>query len=196
MPQTVFTASPEQIQSLILGQPGTVLSFWLAPPEEVTSGSGIQVDLMRGPTGGVGMGISRAELPHSVWPCASEAGPFIVRNLVPGGTAQQCGQIQIGDLLHSVNGVSVHNASFEEVNALVLGEPGLSVSLNLYSPPTQERSQILACASRLSAASRMSVPPETRLKTEPPPPPPALIVAKLTRGPSGAVGIDFRRWAT
>ena len=53
-PQTVSTATPEQIQGLILGQPGTELRFWLSPPAEVTGGRAMQVDLMRGPTGGVG----------------------------------------------------------------------------------------------------------------------------------------------
>ena len=192
-PQTVSTATPEQIQSLILGQPGTELRFWLSPPAEVTGGRAMQVDLMRGPTGGVGIGISRAQLPQSVWPVASEPGPFVVRHLVSGGTAEQCGQIQEGDLLHSINGVSVSNMTLEQAKPLILGQPGTLLSLNLYSPSSRERSQILTNAGGAPAASRMSVAPESKPAQQQQQEPP-LTAVELTRGPTGGVGVDLARW--
>ena len=165
---------------------------------KVTKGRAMQVDLMRGPTGGVGIGISRAQLPQCVWPVASEPGPLVVCSLVSGGTAEQCGQIREGDLLHSINGVSVSNMSLEQAKPLILGQPGTLLSLNLYSPSSQERSQILTNVGGAPAASRMSVAPESKpaqqqqqqqQQQQPP-----VTVVELTRGPTGGVGVDLARW--
>ena len=114
-----------------------------------------QLNLIRGPTGGVGLGISRAE----------RSGPFVVRQLVPGGSVEQSKRVQVGDQLHEVGGVSVHDKSLDEVKVLILGQPGTALSLKYYSPTPDERAQIMANVN--GEANRMSVAPETRMSPAP-----------------------------
>ena len=107
-----------------------------------------QLNLMRGPTGGVGLGISRAE----------RSGPFVVRQLVPGSAVEQSKRMQMGDQLHEVSGVSVHDQSLDQVKALILGQPGTVLSLKYYSPTPEERAEIMARengeAARMSAGAQ------------------------------------------
>ena len=87
------------------------------------------VHLIRAPKGGVGIGFIKA---------GNESGPFIIWQVAPTGPAKASGQVHDGDLLHAVNGVSVHDATPADVTKLIVGQPGTSLRLTLSRPTQQE----------------------------------------------------------
>jgi C-terminal processing protease CtpA/Prc len=59
---------------------------------------------------------------------------IVINELLPGGPAANCGQIQIGDILIAVDGKKVQGVTVEEVKKLVLGPEGTTASLTLIRP--------------------------------------------------------------
>jgi len=59
---------------------------------------------------------------------------YRVSGLVKSGAAEACGQIAIGDVLHSVDGVNIFNSSLDMVKNLVQGPPGSRVVLSFLRP--------------------------------------------------------------
>ena len=122
-----------------------------------------ELNLIRGPTGGVGLGISRA----------ARSGPFVVRQLVPGSAVEQSNRMQMGDHLHEVSGVSVHDKGLDQVKALILGQPGTLLSLKYYSPTPEERAKIMAIengeAACVSAGAQRPAPQAAQAQEAPSP---------------------------
>jgi hypothetical protein len=68
----------------------------------------------------------------------ASAGPYLLHNISPEGTAYQSGLLHVGDLLYKVNEVSVLDLTAEQVTALILGEPSSPINLTIstqYSTP-------------------------------------------------------------
>lgn len=123
--------SAADITSLIVGAPGSSVVLAIAPPSQAA------VSVVRGPTGGIGMGFSRetqqvsrpSGLGAVVETVARTSGPYVIRQFVAGSPSESCGELKVGDLLHAVNGVSVYDLGVEQVKALIIGTPGTQVSL-------------------------------------------------------------------
>lgn len=61
-----------------------------------------------------------------------------VKNIVQGGPTEQCGLVQVGDALCSVNGVLVYGAPLCELGKHVLGPAGSIVKLSFERHSTSE----------------------------------------------------------
>eukprot|EP00288_Rhodomonas_lens_P002600 CAMPEP_0177720744 /NCGR_PEP_ID=MMETSP0484_2-20121128/16778_1 /TAXON_ID=354590 /ORGANISM="Rhodomonas lens, Strain RHODO" /LENGTH=228 /DNA_ID=CAMNT_0019233005 /DNA_START=210 /DNA_END=892 /DNA_ORIENTATION=+ len=59
----------------------------------------------------------------------SPEGLLVVKEIVGGSSADDCGMIQPGDILSKVDETKVAKASIADVSSLVLGEPGQMVKL-------------------------------------------------------------------
>lgn len=59
---------------------------------------------------------------------------FFVKQLVAGGSAAKCGQIQHNDVLVAVEGTKVQGMTIEQVQDLILGPEGTTVALALLKP--------------------------------------------------------------
>ena len=69
---------------------------------------------------GVGLGLTQ-----------STDGRFLASKMVPGGSAERCGEIRVGDELVSVNGASVEGLTLKQVVTLIKGLPSTKVVLGL-----------------------------------------------------------------
>jgi len=58
---------------------------------------------------------------------------FIIKELLPGGAAAECGLITVGDRLVSVDGRKVHGLPLQQVQALIRGPPATTVTLTAVS---------------------------------------------------------------
>ena len=67
--------------------------------------------------------------------------------------------MQMGDHLHEVSGVSVHDKGLDQVKALILGQPGTLLSLKYYSPTPEERAKIMASVLGERLRRFKSIPP-------------------------------------
>ncbi len=58
-------------------------------------------------------------------------GYFRVKRLLDGGAAKRSGEVEVGDMLLDVGGVSVFERSVEQLSALVLGPRGSTAEVGL-----------------------------------------------------------------
>lgn len=59
----------------------------------------------------------------------SEDGSLVVSQLVPGGAAEETGQVAVGDVLYEVEGENVYRADKQKIASKVLGPEGTMVRL-------------------------------------------------------------------
>ena len=123
----------QRLQKLRQRKTEKLLQGNTSPPEGAKGNDDIidqfHVHLIRAPKGGVGIGFIKA---------GNDSGPFIIWQVAPTGPAKASGQVHDGDLLHAVNGVSVHDATPADVTKLIVGQPGTSLRLTLSRPTQQE----------------------------------------------------------
>jgi atrophin-1 interacting protein 3 (BAI1-associated protein 1) len=55
--------------------------------------------------------------------------------LTPGGPADRCGQLQVGDQILAVNGVDISAMQHHEVVAIIRSSPDLRLVLTVANPP-------------------------------------------------------------
>jgi hypothetical protein len=68
-------------------------------------------------------------------------GPYMITETFRNSPALRCGEIQAGDFLFSVDGVSVIDKDANAVTALILGQPCTPVVLAITSCVTQEHTR-------------------------------------------------------
>lgn len=61
----------------------------------------------------------------------NELGELEVADLIPGGSAEASGLLQIGDILHEVDGLDMYKMPAKEVGEFIRGESGTTVSLGI-----------------------------------------------------------------
>mmetsp|Transcript_7571 Transcript_7571/g.11994 ORF Transcript_7571/g.11994 Transcript_7571/m.11994 type:complete len:123 (+) Transcript_7571:938-1306(+) len=59
----------------------------------------------------------------------AEDGSLVVSRLVPGGPAEETGQVAVGDVLYEVEGENVYRADKQKIARKVLGSEGTMVRL-------------------------------------------------------------------
>ena len=91
--------------------------------QDRNTGSLRMINLERSADGTVGIAFSRR--------LDAQTGPFTTVHFKPGGAADLCRNLFVGDLLHAVDGTSVHNLTIKEVESLIVGAPTTSVLLTI-----------------------------------------------------------------
>jgi len=65
----------------------------------------------------------------------TDYGPYMITALVPQGAAEQSKVVNVGDLIHEVDGQSVYNIAPEDVAWFITGIPGSVVNLTISDSP-------------------------------------------------------------
>jgi len=81
---------------------------------------------------GVGLLLGKFESDHH------HSDKIFILQIVPGGAAETNSEIEVNDILHSVNGVRVEAKELDDVFSLVQGEEGTAVSMELEKPEQQK----------------------------------------------------------
>jgi hypothetical protein len=125
----ISSLSVDKVVDLIKGTPSSSVILGLATPalNSVADDMTFEVVLKRGSNGGVGIGFATRD--NSLSQDMQDVGPFYVGALVPGGAAQQCNKIGLGDLIISVNEMPVHSMNLEQTRNLIIGAAGTPVTM-------------------------------------------------------------------
>ena len=87
------------------------------------------ISLSRGETGGIGLVLHRE---------AASTGPFAIKRLAAGGAAQVCQKLAVGDELHEIDDVSVHDMRLDQLKDTILGAPGTAIRLTVVRPVSKD----------------------------------------------------------
>ena len=99
------------------------------PTQEVKRGTHDLV-LHRGPNGTLGISVS----------CRNRGpGPYQILGLAPGGAAEASGLLQQDDLIHAIDYVHIENLPFNQVAAMLRGNPGSRLVLTMSRPDTRSQ---------------------------------------------------------
>ena len=125
----VFRQPTDVVKALLMGPPGTTVRLGFHRGTDPRAPL-IQVALHRQTPGEtlVGVGIIFR---------SDSSGTLFVRQLQPGGPAEQCGQVHIGDAIVEVNGIDVFRKPISSFTKLMLGPPGTIVTLGLKRATSQ-----------------------------------------------------------
>ncbi len=66
-------------------------------------------------------------------------GGLIVASLAVDGPADKSGQVRVGDILESIDGMDIHQLNPENLSPLILGPPGSKVLLGFSCPDSTRR---------------------------------------------------------
>ena len=91
------------------------------------------ISLARGETGGIGLVLHRE---------AASTGPFAIKRMAAGGAAQVCQELAVGDELHEIDDVSVHDMRLDQLKDAILGAPGTAIRLTVVRPVSKDDDHI------------------------------------------------------
>jgi len=111
--KAIEALAPEQVSNLIKGAPGSSVTLTLLTPPPGTRY--ISFTIKRNDTGKIGLSFGMRDNTHV----------FQVMGFVEGLPAAASG-LQLGDLIHEIDGQLVYGISVGGVTALIKGEPGLT----------------------------------------------------------------------
>jgi len=66
--------------------------------------------------------------------CTFDTKGLVVRAMLPGGPMENCGQVQIGDVLLEVDGADMYGKGMSHVVPLLLGDDGSEVTMTFAKP--------------------------------------------------------------
>mmetsp|Transcript_19216 Transcript_19216/g.45959 ORF Transcript_19216/g.45959 Transcript_19216/m.45959 type:complete len:303 (+) Transcript_19216:49-957(+) len=131
--------STQQLALLVVGPEGSRVTLDI----ERQSGGATQVSLLRRPTlsspsssssamrdmsGGLGISFHQ-----------DRTGRFVVKRLVPGGSAERSGRVNAGDVLIGIGSTAAQGLSQRELSRLLVGPPGSTADLRLQAPGSTPR---------------------------------------------------------
>mmetsp|Transcript_27235 Transcript_27235/g.55599 ORF Transcript_27235/g.55599 Transcript_27235/m.55599 type:complete len:148 (+) Transcript_27235:163-606(+) len=79
-------------------------------------------------------------------------GALYVKSLVPGGSAAQSGQVQVGDVLFEVNENNVYCTNPEQIGNLLLGVEGSQVELSFKRSSTGSLHRVMLYRTSVAAS--------------------------------------------
>ena len=114
---------------------------------------------------GIGMVVrSVAEGPGNLSARTAKSQDWLVKQLFPGGTASRCGQIEVNDVVVAVDGHRIAGMNIEQVQGLILGPEGTTVTLNglKLSPTGGERYSVTLTRGNPGSGAKRSFAEEAK----------------------------------
>jgi hypothetical protein len=87
------------------------------------------VQLFRSEQGTLGISVSLQHRADAHTRC-----PYVILALAPGGSAQGCGMVEAGDLIHGIDGYNIEHLPFSKVASMLRGRPHSAVRLSMSRP--------------------------------------------------------------